>query len=148
MTTGKIARIGVEEKADDAEQKIKEADENFPTLRDERINEHINSYADEVVQLLVKEFQAGYDFILNRLNLPTNHEPMVVVQRPKEPEAEEEEEEKVTEKFQTNDVTNDPPSLELLLEGQISDGGLVENNAPTIDVEILIGFKAACNTLV
>lgn len=80
MTTGKIARIGVEEKADDAEQKIKEADENFPTLRDERINEHINSYADEVVQLLVKEFQAGYDFILNRLNLPTNHEPMVVVQ--------------------------------------------------------------------
>ena len=70
----------VEKRAKVAKQKLKAFEDNFLTLKEEWINEGINSCANAVVQELAKEFQLGYDFALDKWNLLADHELRVPVQ--------------------------------------------------------------------
>lgn len=53
----------------------------------------IQSCADEVIEELAKEYQAGYDFAFDKHNLPADHELGVAVQKPDSESEEEEDEE-------------------------------------------------------
>lgn len=66
---------------------------------------------------LVKEFQAGYDFALDKLNLPADHEVRVAVERPKKSDEDEEEgdEGELVEGPRNDQVAEDPTTL--LVEG-------------------------------
>lgn len=107
------------------------------------MNEGIKSCADKVIQELSKEFQAGYDFALNKLNLPANIELRVVEQRPKKLKEKGEEEQEDAEEPQHNidDVITDLTFQKFPYKGQVSDGDLVENNAPTTDAEAPVDSK-------
>lgn len=75
-------RESAEKRASDAEKKLTEHSDSLPSLEQVWITECINSCADEVLLVLAKEFQAGYDFALNKMNLPADHELQVAMQRP------------------------------------------------------------------
>lgn len=104
----------------------------------------MNSCADEVIQELSKELQAGYDFALNKFNLLLDHELRVLVQRPLELKVEEEREVEAEEP-QNDEVTNDPPFQNLLLKDQVNVEGLVHDNAPVAEKEPPASSKAVAN---
>lgn len=76
-------------------------------MKQEWIWARIQSFADEVVTELAKEFQIGYDFSLNKLNLATDHELRVVVKKLEE--SEEKEGELVEEPAADHDKDSMPP---------------------------------------
>lgn len=41
----------------------------------------IQSCADEVVEELAKDYQVGYDFVLDKFNVPSDHELRVAVKK-------------------------------------------------------------------
>lgn len=69
-----IVLVAAVRRVEEAELALKTYNDNFPALKKEWISEGIKSCADKVVEELAKEFQAGHDFTLNKLNLPANHE--------------------------------------------------------------------------
>ncbi|KAM7522035.1 hypothetical protein LguiA_011937 [Lonicera macranthoides] len=61
----KNAWATAENNATNAEQKLKELNDSLPGLKDEWTNAGIDSCVDEVLKVLVKEFQDGYNYALN-----------------------------------------------------------------------------------
>lgn len=150
LANERSARAAVEKSVKEVEQKLKTLEDNFPALKEEWISKGINSCVEEVVQELAKEFQAGYDFALNKINLPINHELRVPVQMPKEEEiAEEETEEQVgegeeeeeaaeggTDKLQEGITADDSVYKEPLLKGPTnSEGQADQDNVPPTETK-------------
>lgn len=59
----------------------------------------IQSCADEVVEELAKDYQVGYDFVLDKFNVPSDHELRVAVKK-----LDSDDEEKVEEREESEPV--------------------------------------------
>lgn len=55
---------------------------NLPSLKKEWIRMGIQFCADEVVEELAKDYQSGYVFALDKLNIPSDHELRVTMKKP------------------------------------------------------------------
>lgn len=115
---------------------------SLPDLKKECISSGIQSRANEVIKEMAKEFQKGYDFALDKLNLPIDHELRVTVERPEESDEEEEEknERELVEEPKYDQVAEDLAILPV--KGQVNAGGLVDNNAPAAENDPQISFVA------
>lgn len=68
------ARLAAEKKAEEAKMALLEHKNKLPELKKEYIRMGIQFYANEVVKELAKDYHAGYEFALDKLNIPSDHE--------------------------------------------------------------------------
>ena len=81
LRKGREAKYVAEKEAEVAKSKSSDVG-NLEELKRQWVQEGIDQCADDVVGLRV--YQAGYDFALYKMSLPSNYELRIIVQRPDE----------------------------------------------------------------
>jgi len=100
-------------RAEEAEKALKKSNDDLPLIQEEWRMKGIQSCAEEVVQILDKTYQQGYDFALDKMNVAPDHELRIQVSRPVEfSDDEDEGEEPDSQSVEDTEVQVVGPSLE------------------------------------